>query len=916
MPRICDFGLAKLLDQAPEETRSGVQIGSPEYMAPEQASGRIREHGLATDVYALGVILYELLTGRPPHRGETDLETIRLVSDQDPQSPRTMRPGLPRDLETIVLKCLEKPPARRYARASELVEDLERFLGGRPVKARPVPMWERASKWAGRRPVHAALLLVLGLSVPAILGGVMWARQNNSELRTALDRSRRSETEVRGQRDLIDRENLNLRRDNFVKGMQRAGSFAQSGEFEAARTILDGLLPPHGQHDSRGFSWLYLDRLVHPHVELLPSLPQTVVNLAHSADGRMIAMTSAVDNRTFLLDRETQALRPLGGEPRLPHCLRLAFSPDGRTLASLSHGITAASWLKREVKVWDVATGAEIDGMTDRFGLCYQVVFSPDGENLVTVEATAGGNTESPVRVWRLSDDRKRLTLRESLRADELKPRLQKRDRTGVASGESFQLADILAVSPDDGATMAVSLETGEIFLYDAGTAYCRAVCHVAGSEAVFVPRTNLFTPYRPAELSDIERQVRSLTLRAKSRSISANIPIVWARFSSDGRVAAAFGRPQDQRFILRVIDVATGRLENIPRGGDVTDKVQFEFTPRGDALVVTQLGTRAQVWERPVWRLPGHEKEVWGLVFSPDGRTLISSSDDHTIKLWDVASGRARQTLKGHESLVTAVALSPAGDLLASAGWDKTVRLWQVSSGAAIATFVGHRDHVRAIAFSLDGKTVASGGNDQEIRLWDLASMRQRNGPLIGHDRCISALAFAKGGKTLFSGAADNTIKRRDWETGRLLETWNAGESVTALAFAPDAETLAAAQDNGPVSLWSLAERRVRSELRGHTGRVNAVAFSPDGLTLASAGRDKTVRLWDPLAAQELLTLRGHDGPVGGLAFSPDGTILATGGFDGAIKLWRGSPRTTGSEENRKVTSHSPAQRTAPRAN
>jgi serine/threonine protein kinase len=344
VPRICDFGLAKLLDQVSQETRSGMPIGSPAYMAPEQATGRLREHGPATDVYVLGVILYELLTGRPPHRGETDLETIRLVSVRGPPSPRALRPGLARDLDTIVLKCLEKLPDRRYTRASELVEDLQRFLDGRPVKARPVPAWARASKWASRRPAHAALLVVIVLSVSAILGGVKWARQSNNELRTALDQSRRSETAVRVQRNEMDRENLNLRRDNFVKGVQRAGS----------------------------------------------------------------------------------------------------------------------------------------------------------------------------------------------LRADELEPRLQKRERTGESPGESFQLADILAVTPDDGGTMAVSLETGEVLLYLTVSGYCQAVCHVGGVEAVFAPRTNLLTPYSQVELGDIERAVRSLTLRAKSRSIRANFPIVCARFAED----------------------------------------------------------------------------------------------------------------------------------------------------------------------------------------------------------------------------------------------------------------------------------------------------------------------------------------------------------------------------------------------
>ena len=195
LPRICDFGLAKLLDQASQETCSGVPIGSASYMAPEQATGRLREHGPATDVYALGVILYELLTGRPPFRGETDLETLRLVMDQDPPQPRDLRPGLPRDLETITLKCLEKRPNGRYATASELADDLQRFLDGKPVQARPVPAWAHAGKWARRRPVHAALALVGVLAMAGIVGVLLWSsawlRRHNQDLRATVARAER-----------------------------------------------------------------------------------------------------------------------------------------------------------------------------------------------------------------------------------------------------------------------------------------------------------------------------------------------------------------------------------------------------------------------------------------------------------------------------------------------------------------------------------------------------------------------------------------------------------------------------------------------------------------------------------------------------------------------------------------------------
>ena len=252
LPRICDFGLAKLLDQVSEETRSGVPIGSPAYMAPEQASGRLREHGPGTDVYALGVILYEILTGRPPHRGETDLETLRMIADLDPPSLRALRPGLPRDLERTTLKCLEKRPGRRYSSTSELTADLLRYLDGKPVHARPVSVWERAGKWARRRPMHAVLVLVVCIGGFATISVLGWKRVRDDEYRSVLDRSRRIEaqahdrlTESNRRLDLIDRHRAG-------EQLQTAGTLFERQEYHSAASVLETLRPSDGQPDFAG----------------------------------------------------------------------------------------------------------------------------------------------------------------------------------------------------------------------------------------------------------------------------------------------------------------------------------------------------------------------------------------------------------------------------------------------------------------------------------------------------------------------------------------------------------------------------------------------------------------------------------------------------------------------------------------
>ncbi len=899
LPRICDFGLAKLLDQVSHETRTGVPIGSPEYMAPEQAGGRLQEHGPATDIYALGVILYELVTGRPPHRGQSDLETLRLVSDQDPPPPRSLRPSLPRNLETITLKCLEKRPARRYSSAAALTDDLQRFLGGSPVKARPIPVWEHAGKWARRRPVHAALLVVLAALVLAVLGGLEWARvrekKHGDELRLALENSRRSETEAREHRAVADRERLLAYQHLAANQLKLAGLLLDRGEYESAISILDSLGPPRGPSDSRGFAWNCLDRLVRPPTTMLPGLPRIARAIAVRPDGRLIALTDDANN-AFLLDRDTGTLKQLPGEPKLTVCQRLVFSRNGRSLASLSHD--ARDWGKSEVKVWDVKSGTPWDGMPEYLNLCYQVVFSPDGRTLVTAEAVYS-NRSTPIRAWKLSDDGKHITLGESLSGNQLKDRLSPAVKRTDPGTQAFQLCDVLAVTNGRSIEFtAVTLESGEIELYDAGSGYLYAVCRVVGPEVVFVPRTDRTVACTPAEVDDIGRVACAVTARAHARPISAAVPAIAARFSVDGRAAAVCHHyPDRPRGDLRVFDVATGTVGVETTWGNVGDRCAFAFTPGGDALIATGFDAHARVWEFNGWRAPGvlsgHNKEVWGLAFSRDGRTLVSSSDDHTVKLWALASGLEQKTLKGHGSLVTAVAYSPDGTLLASAGWDETIRLWKAATGAPLATLEGHTDHVFTLAFSPDGNTLASGGADRTIRLWDVPSGRALDAPLTGHTNRVHSVAFAHDGKTLYSGALDKTIRLWDWEERRLRVTWRAEDKVLALACSPDGQTLAVAQTRGTIRLWDVIQQKARPPLRGHEGDVLGIAFSPDGLTLASVGRDHSVRIWDPVTGHEMLTLKGHTAPVHGIAFSPDGAILATGSHDGAIKLWRASPRS-----------------------
>ena len=845
VPKIIDFGIAKATtDQRLTDktlfTAFEQFIGTPAYMSPEQAKLSGLDIDTRSDIYSLGVLLYELLMGKTPFESNWLLaggldEIRRIIREEEPVRPSTRLHTLdaaeqtavakhrqsdgPKlvhllrgDLDWIVMKCLEKDRGRRYETANGLAMDIQRHLQNEPVNARPPSNVYRFQKMVCRNKLAfgaagvLAMSLILGLAICSLLlVREKEARRSEAVMRLQAEGARKKAQTEAARAEAASREAQ--KKEVEIKTTLSASEFRQG-----SRAISEG-------HPSDALAYLARSSTDDP-----------------SNEAALTTMATLLASHSWMVP--VICLQPANSA---------AFSPDAKRIVTASDDGTA--------QIWDAQTGEPLTGLLQLGHKVTSVQFAPDGRRIFT----AAGDQ---VRVWD---------------AQTGQPRTEPMQHDGLVT--SAQL------SPNG--NLIATVHGSTVLVWD--TQSGRPVAELRHRASVLVNSAQ-FSPdgKRIVTASGLLARVwDAQSGKALSEPLQHNRVVTSAQFSPDGlRIVTA-----SRDGTTRIWDVQSGKQLTEPlKNATVVSSAQF--SPDGTRVVTATWGGAVRVWDAQSGRLlpgpPNQDNRVNSVQMSPDGKRILTAAGG-VARVWDAQSGKPLTESLQHTSVVSSARFSPDGKCILTATRDGTVRIWRILNGRPpLAEVLKHSNRVSSAQFSPDGKRVVTASSDATARVWDARSGQPVREPL-KHAAGLLSAQFSADGKLILTASRDQTVRVWDADSGQpLTEPLQHSSAVDSAQFSPDGKLIVTATVEGMAWVWDVRTGKQVIKPLIHQSRVNSAQFSPDGKLIVTASQDGTARVWNARSGEPLTELRDENFfSISSAQFSPDGKRIVTVSRDETMRVW-----------------------------
>jgi len=838
--RILDFGLA-LLEGQESLTISSDLVGTPLYMSPEQARQKKIQVDHRTDIYSLGATMYEAICGRTPFRGKDYADTLSQIIERDPVEPRKVNPRVPKNLETMVLKCLRKDRSDRYRTAEALGQDLRRFVRGDPIEARPEAPWEQVARFTlrHRRALVTAFLFLVLAVVGSSIGVVLIAR--------AYDSARDARAQAA--------------HDLYVSDMRLAHEAWESGNYSRFVRLLERHRPGPGEPDPRGLEWFYLSALRHVPLRVIDAASGEVHSLAWRPDGKRVAAGGSDGTaRIWNIETGELALALRFGESPVS---ALAWSPDGRELAAVAEeGLVTV----RDVESGDASFADRSVADMPSGAVPRAVAWSPDGSRLATAEG------DGMVKIRRPGDGAVLASL-PARETDCVASLVWRRD--GELLAAAFRRPGRVVVWRTSDWIEVRRFRTRGGFLYAVAwkpDGSRLASCHDNHTIAIWSGET-------------FEEELRFTAHDGQ---------VLGLDWSPDGERLVSAGRDG----LVKVWDLAVQVRTPVVLRGHAGAVTGVRWNPAGTRIASASSDGTVKIWDPSVSDgAEDHPDVVYGL-WSPDGRWLAMVRRG-TVRIVDAMTGVTAGSLDGWTGPL-GLAFSPDGRLLATAETDDVLGVWDWQLGREL-THLGrrHGGALTTIAWSPDGLLLATGGKDGVPRVWRWnRSSLELARKLEPHETPVGSVRWSPDGSLLATTGGDLVLRvwnTSDWsllhnlERGRRVGRSYSSTGPQALAWSPDGRRLAAAatrKESGLV-IWEMPSGRETLRLSGHASGIFSLAWSGGGRRLATGGLDGRVRVWDPATGEDLLTLDVEGWATYGLAWHPSGLELLAVSRGGGMRLW-----------------------------